>query len=526
MGQSHVLATATLRIGSFRVGALRVGALLAAVLLAPEAFAWSAAPQGPVYRERWGWLHLERRRAELLEEIRTRAPADREQVARILAEPTVGAPFLPVAKALAHARGTTADDSFVLRSAISVFLLPEVTDPEAANEVCRSTNISMFLPFSLPAPGALAFEVEVHDEKGKQVWATRIEKETSIADLRMARAVAVVPAADLADGTYRVHVRALIDGQPPRPSDPGLSWPFHVLRGYQARCENAVRDSRAAAEKLPQPQQALLSGLEAPVLRAYYGDAFEVESNGVVELQRLEQALANVKAQKPVLTDMSGQVLTALPSLGTVPLPCVLRLPASKERCPLVVFAAGAPAYDISAYRPTAQATRGPAWMAHELASFGAQRDWNIAFLDSPGGGRNYLPDLRAGIATLRALLHSEDQPVVLVCDREAASVASFHVESLRELLSGLVLVGGGALPAKTLDGLGTLAVRFAPLHGYPGTEGLQRSLDHVARLRADQNWSGDAERLAAQQPPWPMGVPLLSEDIERFAAHVFARPR
>jgi hypothetical protein len=138
-----------------------------------------------------------------------------------------------------------------------------------------------------------------------------------------------------------------------------------------------------------------------------------------------------------------------------------------------------------------------------------------------------------SGIATLRALLHSEDQPVVLVCDREAATVASFRVDSLRELVSGLVLVGGGALQAKTLDGLGSLAVRLAPLHGYPGTEGLQRTLDEVARRRAEKNpsstagpaWAADVERLASHEPPWPMGLPLLAEDIERFAAHVFKRP-
>ncbi|HEU4417920.1 MAG TPA: hypothetical protein VFT55_03220 [Planctomycetota bacterium] len=506
MGQGQLLAAAA---------ALMVGAVFSA----------NAAAQGPVYRERWAWLHLERRRAELREEIAARAPADREQVARILAEPTVGSPFLPVAKALAVARGTTADESFVLRAAVSVYVLPEVADPDAAKEVCRGTNLSVFLPFSPPAPGELAFDVEVHDEKGAKVWATKIERNTTVADLRQAQAVAVVPAVELADGTYRVHVRTLIDGQGPRAADPALSWRFHVLRGYQARSEGAVRDARAVVETLEQPQRALLSGLEAPVLRAYYGEAFEVESNAVVELQRLELAVRNVAQRKPVLAGMSGRVLTALPSVGTVPLSCVLCLPASVEPRPLVVLASGAPAYDLMAYRPTAPATRGPVWTAHELAQFAAQRDWNIAFLDSPGGARNFMADVCSGITTLRALLHSEDQPVVLVCDREAATVASFHVDRLRELVSGLVLVGGGALQGKTLDGLGALAVRLAPLHGYPGTEGLQRTLDEAARRRAEQAWSGNVERLATHEPPWTMGLPLLAEDIERFAAHVFTRP-
>jgi hypothetical protein len=371
----------------------------------------------------------------------------------------------------------------------------------------------------------LAFDVEVRDEKGTKVRDLRIEQNTSLEDLLMAQAVAVLPAAELADGSYRVQVRTLIDGQPPRASDPVLSWRFHVLRGYQARCEGAVRDVQALAGKLDQPQQALLSGLEAPVRRAYYGEAFDVESNAVVELQRLELAVKNLAEQKPVLAGMSGEVLTALPSLGTAPLPCVLRLPGSKEPRPLVVLCGGAPAYDLAAYRPTAPATRGPAWTAHELRQFAAQREWNIVFLDSPGGGRNYMPDVASAITTVRELLHSGDQPVVLVCDREAATMASFHVDRLRELVSGLVLVGGGALQATTLDGLGSLAVRLAPLHGYPAAEGLQRTLDYVARRRAEQAWNGDVERLAAHEPPWPMGLPLLAADIERFAAQVFTRP-
>jgi hypothetical protein len=80
-------------------------------------------------------------------------------------------------------------------------------------------------------------------------------------------------------------------------------------------------------------------------------------------------------------------------------------------------------------------------------------------------------------------------------------------------------------LQATTLDGLGSLAVRLAPLHGYPAAEGLQRTLDYVARRRAEQAWNGDVERLAAHEPPWPMGLPLLAADIERFAAQVFTRP-
>jgi hypothetical protein len=45
-----------------------------------------------------------------------------------------------------------------------------------------------------------------------------------------------------------------------------------------------------------------------------------------------------------------------------------------------------------------------------------------------------------------------------------------------------------------------------------------------VAARRRDGVWTGDVERLADVDPPWPFGVPLLADEIEAFAARIFAR--
>lgn len=516
MGQSNVLT------GGWALIAWLVG------LLAP------LCGQGPVYRERWAYLHLENRRLELLRALLPVDPAKREAAAKLLAEPDLGVPFVPVAKAMAHVRGVAADPTFVLRSTVSVFVLPEVADPEGRNEVCHETNVSVYLPYSLPLPQELAFDFEVYDKSGKRVWGEQLTGEMPIEDLRMARLARKVPCGDLPDGTYQLHVRTVVDGQAPGAEDPVLQWPLHVMRGYQARCEAALVAARAEAPKLPELPRALLEGCLLPVHRAYFGEAFDGCSTAVEDLLRLELALRNVANGKPVLAGMTGDVPTALPGTER-PLACVLRLPVPLEarhdgtQRPLLVFAAAAPCFDISAHRPSAPGTRGPSWLALEMPGVGGTGAFDVAFVDSPGEGRDYATDLGRAITALRDVLGTGDRPVVLVCDREAASVIGLRMDAVRRLLAGLVLVGSGGMTGPALDALGSLPVRFVPLCGYPGTEGQRRSLDYVTVRREQGAWSGDVQSLIPSEPTprhpaWPFGVPLLAESIESFAAAVFAR--
>jgi len=454
------------------------------------------------------------------------AARPRRRHPRALAAPAAGSPFQAPALALARLRGVEADPAFVLRATLGVFPLPEVCDPDAANEVCRQLNASVFLPFTVPAPGALAFLVEVRDRAGAACFAQKLEQDTAVADLRMARPVARIPGAELADGSYELRVRALVDGAPPRPADPELRVRFAVLRGYQARAERALGTARDLAPQLPQRDRSLLEGLAAEVRRAYLGEAFDVASDAVGDLVRLEAALENLRQDRHPLHGLRGELAGAVPG-AAAPLACVLRPAGGRSLAepgparPLVVIAGASPAYDLEATRPAAPATRGPRWLAAELGGFAAGRDWDLAFLESPGGGRNYAEDLRRAIPALRELCGTRDRPVVLVCDRESASIAGLQLAGLRGSIAGLVLVGAGAIPAPVLDGLGDLPVRLGLLHGCRSSDGLQRVLDYVARAQAEQRWRGDVRAFGGPAPAWPYGLPAFAPAIEAFVAQL-----
>jgi hypothetical protein len=482
--------------------------------------------QGPVYRERWGHLFLERLRAEVWRGLEGRDAAMRAKVADLLAQPSKGLPFAAPAQALAALRGVEADAAFLLRATVGVFSLPEVCDPNATNEVCRKLNASVFLPFTVEVPGTLSFAVEARDRSGDVKYSVLLSHGTSLADLRQARPAAIVPCEELADGTYELIVRTLLDGVEPRATDPILRVKFHVLRGYQQRSEEALGLVRQLGPQLSAMPRALLEGMAAEVSRAYIGEAFDVETDAPDALARLEAALENLREGRHVLHGFVGDLPTGLPT-GSSKIACVLRIGEGRNPAdaptprPLVVVAGGSPAYDITALRPSAPATRGPRWLAAELATFGKGQPWDVAFLESPGGGRNYADELREAVKSLRLLWAVGDRPVVLVCDREAAAVVGFQLGSLRPQIQGLVLVGSGGMPASVLDGLGALPVRIGMLQGYPSGEGLRRALEYVTMRQSEKQWQGDFAVLTGEAPAWLFGLRGYAPAITKFVAGV-----
>jgi hypothetical protein len=493
----------------------------------------SVAAQGPAYRERWGYTYLERLRACVLRALEGRDEATRAKVAGLFAGAGGGSPFAGPAQALALLRGVPADPAFVLRATVSAYVLPEVVDPVGANAACQNLNATVFLPFTPAEAGKLAFDVEVVDAVGAVRSAVALTERTSLGDLRMARPAAQVACGDLADGRYELVVRTLVDGAQPRPQDPALRVPFFVLRGYQARSEAALGKVAALGPQLQPLPRALLEGLAAEVSRVYLGEAFDVASDAVVDLQRLETALENLREGHHVLRGLVGDVATALPGSGGS-LACVLRLERDRQPAdqgkepartrPLCVFASGCPSYDIAASRPASPTSRGPRWIASELAAFGRGRDWDVVFLDSPGNGRNYAEDLRQALTSLRALYGLGEAPLVLVCDREAASVVGMQVGSLQPLLDGLVLVGGGGMPGPALDRLGELPVRIATLQGHPSSEGLRRALAYVESCRQQDRWRGDFASFGDAAVAWPFGLPTFAPAIADFVASIAGR--
>ncbi|MBK8097821.1 MAG: hypothetical protein IPK26_11980 [Planctomycetes bacterium] len=502
MGQSHVSAAGTLI------------ALFAAPLLA----------QGPLYRERWGYLHLELRRDLVLRELAGRDLDTRQKVGELLVADDKGIPFLPVAKALALLRAVPADPAFVVRTMASAFVLPEVVDPEAANEECRLGHVSMFLPYSIELPGKVTFAVEVVDHAGARVFAGTIERDTDLENLRMGRAAIAVPAAELPDGDYRVRVQTLIDGDLPRAADPMLEHHFGILRGYQQRAEKAMLAARERDATLPPVPRALLRGLASEVARAYAGEAFEVRSTGVADLLAFERALDNLAADRPLTTGVAGTLIAALP-VGDQQLGAAIRWPAvdDTDKKPLLVFAAGSPAYDVQARRPSSPASRSPRWLLHALRDFDREGRFRIACLESPGNGVLYGAALEQGVAALRTLLPVMPGATVLVAEREAAVAATFHPKWLASDIQGIALVGAGSLGAPQLQQLGSLQILACSAHGHPSSAGLQRVADLIAGKHGTFEFGGKFELLSGEGMPWPFVLPLRLPEIAAFAQRVVA---
>lgn len=485
-------------------------------------FVGAASAQGPAYRERWGYLHLERRRAEVFDELKGRDEPARKAVGTLLAADDGGVPFRPVAAAMAFLRGVEADAAFQLRCALGLFVLPEVVDPEGAQAACRAANFSVHLPFTLPAAGDLAFEFTVRDATGELVDRQLLTEKTGMDDVRLSQAKVSVPGAKLSDGAYEVSLRTLLDGVEPRPHDPTLRWTFHVLRGYQARAERAMGAAAALREGLAPLPRAMLDGFTAHVSRVYTGEAFAVRSDAVAELLRLERCLQNLAAERAPADGMPGVLPTALPGAAEAQ-PCLLRACGTREGRPTVVFATGAPSFGIGARRPSSPLVRDARWLNREIGDFGRAAGWNLALFDSPGGGRAYGANLLSALRELPRVLPSDGSKPLLVCDREAAAVVGIQLAKFRPWISGVVLVGACVVPAPALAALEGLPVRVVELAGYPGSGGIRRMMAYLESRPDDQRQQLQIERLHARPTAWPFGVALSLVEIQAFGEQLFA---
>lgn len=484
----------------------------------------SALPsQGPLYRERWGFLHLQRLRLTVLHELQGRDAATRQQVADLLAAPDRGIPFRGPTAALALLRGVTADDAFSFRSMVSAYVLPEVVDPKADNANCRELNLSVFLPYLAAAPGEVAFDVEVRGPGGEVVFQTAITESTAPADLRTAQARAVVPAGELADGRHEVSVRTRLAGEAPRAQDYVLRHHFAVLRGYQKRAEAAMQSARLAVDQQAELPAALLRGLAGEVVRAYAGEAFAVDSTAVADLQRLEAALQNVAAGKPPLAGMHGRVTAALPAGSQRPLAVTFELPQDATPKPLLLLAPAGPAYDPRAQRPGEPATTSPRWAAALADGLDGGGRYHVVCLESTGTGIDYGQALLRAIELLPQLLPVMPGRVVLVAEREAAVAASFKLPELQRQLRGLALVSGGGLSRQALEGLQGLHLLLCPAQDDPASDGLLRTRDLVAgkygELKSDVEFALDPPAGKA----WLFGIPQSRDAILALCARAFA---
>lgn len=474
------------------------------------------AAQGPLYRERWSDLHLERLREKVADECVQRDDDTMAEVAKRLAVDDPN-PFLPAARALARLRGIDCDDAFALRASMGAFVLPEVVDPESTKEECRALQVTVLLPYVLPVPGRLHFEVEVFDGTGRRLFGTDFGYDLPIEDLHLGQARAAVPCAELTDGQYRVRLSTVLDGKGPRATDYAIEHTFSVLRGYQARSEAAQRAASTRAEQAPATERALLLGMALEVARAYSGEAFDGSSEAVADLVRLETALANLGAEKPLLEGLRTRLPAALPTAGKELLGAVLRWPdavADAPKRPLVVVLGAMPALDRTGRRPSWPEVRTAKWVERRCGDFGLGTAVPFAWVQSPGGFVDYAKALPVAIETLHALLPT-DGTTIVVAELEAA-VAVCYAPKVLAGLKGLVLVGGGAMSKAMLVEHAAMPVLGVPLTEHASSQGLVFTEKASEALRAEGGKSEFAQ-VAARARPWVFGARSARAEIAQF---------
>ncbi len=479
----------------------------------------AAAPaQGPAYRDRWRDLQLELLREQLLHECQGRDQATLQVVADLVAATDSAAPNRPVVRALAHLRGVDADDAFVLRACLGAFVLPEVVDPAADREDCRSLHVSVQMPYTMTVPGAIAFELEVFDAAGARLHRSSFGKDAAPEDLRMAYTTVAVPGNEFADGSYRVRLSTRLDDAPPRAHDLVLEHRFHVLRGYETRAAGVHADAVLAAAKLGPRERAGLAGVVGEVDRAFTGEPFAGASDALVDLERAEQVLANVAAGRAPLDGLHGAVALGLPTGGETRLDAIVALPeaeAAAARRPLVVAIAATPALDVDGRRPMAPEIRAPGWLRRRVGDFGLGPAVHMAWLQSPGAGLPFARSLPAALDALRDLLPTDGR-LVLVLELEAA-VALCYAPEILQRTSGVVLIGGGVLALPQLRALGDLPMLGVTLTGHRSGRGLEFM---AALSRGEQgvvDWPCRFTLLPATPRPWVFGAAAATREIADF---------
>jgi hypothetical protein len=129
---------------------------------------------------------------------------------------------------------------------------------------------------------------------------------------------------------------------------------------------------------------------------------------------------------------------------------------------------------------------------------------------------------VRGVLEALPAVFETDGPKPVLVCDREAAAVVGIQLAKLRPLVSGVVLIGAGAIPAPTLRALEDLPVRTLKLSGYPASVAIDRLMEYVAgQERADRE-DLDLALLHERPTPWPYGAASSAAELRAFARRCF----
>lgn len=487
--------------------AARSGALLALALAVA-----TALPAQALRQERRTYARVLELRAELAVALRD-APAER-RAAVVAALQREEDALTNTARALALARGVEPDAEYLHRAVFQGFALPEVIDTAVPLPGKDEAGVQLTAHTPFRPPGELPIRLEfvlVGPERASVPFAETYTND----DLSGFRATQFHPATKLAPGAWRADLLVTLDGRKPREQDLVSSAPFFVAHGFVARREQLLDRLAELAPALGPEQRAAGFGALAPVERVYQGEPPQGRSRALQDLANAERVVRNLGDGAAPLQDLRGWVASALPLAGETVALCARRCretPADTPR-PIVVFMPGVPTWDGVSARPGGLEILDP-WSivdALERAQFDAGQKYELIVLESPGRGPAPGQALTACIETLRRQLGGSR--VVLVAEREAATVACLALPELRPHLAGLVLVSGGGLGPREIAAHAELPILAIPAAEHPMSENLLR-MPQAAGEATPQ-----LELLPPEQRPWPVALELALGRIEQFVA-------
>ena len=461
-------------------------------------------------------------------------PESWSQLDDALVSEALGAPFAPLARALAARAGVPCDDGFLTRCVVYVNALPEIVDPQALPQAFEDPehttpyrlHVTLHTPSRLAETRPLSFALELRDAAGKVAWVGQLGPATS-ADLATFATTVAIPVQALPDGPYEVSAAVRIGDQAPRSTDPTARARVMVQRGFAARARK-VTDEIAAllARPLMAGDRAALLGAAATVQRVYTGDASDGAPDLAVDLQLVDEVLANVTAERPALYGVHAFVTLAVQlASGTAPHPaskrvCLrLRPPAPSDTlvgAPIVLFLVGSPTWDGAWSRPTDARTMPAGWLTRALlaAGFDAPASWACAVMESEGDLDNPTEAVGKVLEAIGAAVPVDLGRVVLVGEREGAvtMLSAARQKYLPQPPCGVVCVAGGALSPGEIGLLDHTSLLLVPARGHTSDENLRRlvELAHAA---------GRADRAQVVEPPraWPWALPCALSRIEAF---------
>ena len=472
-------------------------ATIAGAVLAVTAVSVTPTPGQVLQIERRAYSHLMELRTELVAawskgdaELRTRLGAALESDAQ-------GNPFVPTARALAVARGVACDPEFLFRTAIHCFALPEILDPAEFQEL----SVTMHLPFTVPLPGKLRFELFATDADGKRRALWRITENTALEDLERFRAVARIPVAELGD--LRRLSAAVVPAT--NATDPGVpnpsvhlepSAPVQVVPGFKARVE-ALRLARSElGTRAGVRDLAVLDGALAMVDRVWDGEPRAGDNEAINDLRAAERMAANLREHRAPLAGLAkaapftelqrvtigvafgpgaGAAWTASVALGAT---------ASRPRWLLVVLP-GTPIWPTHLGGPTSpEATPPGLVLDHLLAMQHAKlADARVVVLESPGRIRDPATSLAKVCGELREIFDCKSEPLVVLAEREGATVAAMALVREPKFADAVVLVDGGSFQPTDFDRSSTVPMLGIAARHQISSENLRRA-NRLARAR------------------------------------------